>query len=192
MKRLGMVLLAVALGVSAARPAMAQKAAPAAAGGLRYGISAGVLLPMGDYGNADKMGFVGGAGATYWLAGSPLGIRGDLSYSQSSHDAAATGFDGHTKIMGGMASLVYSLNPANAPARIILNAGLGYYNVKADVSGGGSASESKIGFGGGAAVAFKMGTGSTRLVVGTRYTSVSTSVSSTTFLPLTVGLSFGK
>lgn len=181
MKRFGLALLAVALIVVAARPAMAQ-------GSLRYGVSAGVLLPMGDYNTADKMGFVGGVGATYWLAGQPIGIRGDVSYSQSSHDGAITG---HTKIAGGMASVVYALNPASAPARILLTAGLGFYNVKID-AGTASGSESKIGFGGGAAVAFKLGTGSTRLVLGTRYTSVSTSGSSTTFLPITVGLSFGK
>src|SRR5882762_6360905 len=151
MKRLGLVLLAVALCVVAARPAMAQ--------GVRYGVSAGVLMPMGDYNTFDKMGFVGGAGATYWLAGQPIGIRGDLSYSQSSHDPAVTGFDGHTKIIGGMASVVYALNPASAPARIMLNAGLGFYNVKIDATGGGSASSSKIAFGGGVAVAFKLGTG---------------------------------
>src|SRR6266545_5379423 len=184
MKRFGLALLAVALIVVAARPAMAQ-------GSLRYGISGGVLMPMGDYNTADKMGFVGGAGATYWLAGQPIGIRGDVSYSQSSHDEAVS-VAGHTKIIGGMASVVYALNPASAPARILLNAGLGFYNVKFDATGGASTSESKIGFGGGAAVAFKLGTGSTRLVVGTRYTSVSTSGSSTTFLPITVGLTFGK
>ena len=184
MKRFGLVLLAVALLVVAARPAMAQ-------GNLRYGVSAGLLMPMGDYNTIDKLGFVGGAGATYWLAGQPIGIRGDLSYSQTSHDEAVT-VAGHTKIIGGMASVVYALNPASAPARIMLTAGLGFYNVKVDVTGGGSASESKIGFGGGAAVAFKMGTGSTRLVVGTRFTSVSTTGGSTTFLPITVGLSFGK
>jgi len=184
MKRLGLVLLAVALCVVAARPVMAQ-------GNLRYGVSAGLLMPMGNYNTADKLGFVGGVGATYWLAGQPIGIRGDLSYSQTSHDPAVT-FAGHTKIIGGMASVVYALNPASAPARILLNAGLGFYNVKIDVTGGGSASESKIGFGGGVAVAFKMGTGGTRLIVGTRYTSVSTSGSSTAFLPITVGLSFGK
>jgi outer membrane protein with beta-barrel domain len=183
MKRFGLVMLAMALCVVAARPATAQ---------VRYGVSAGVLLPMGDYNTADKMGFVGGAGATYWLAGQPIGIRGDLSYSQTSHDRAVTGFDGHTKIIGGMASVVYALNPASAPARILLNAGLGFYNVKVDATGGGSVSSSKIGFGGGVAVAFKMGTGGTRLIVGTRYTSVSTTGSSTTFLPITVGLSFGK
>ncbi len=184
MKRLVLVMLAMALGVVAARPAMAQ-------GNLRYGVAAGVLMPMGNYNTADKLGFVGGVGATYWLAGQPIGIRGDLSYSQTSHDEAVT-VAGHTKIIGGMASVVYALNPANAPARIMLNAGLGFYNVKIDATGAGSASESKIGFGGGVAVAFKMGTGGTRLIVGTRYTSVSTSTSSTTFLPITVGLSFGK
>jgi Outer membrane protein beta-barrel domain len=177
MKRLGLVILAVALCAVAARPAMAQ--------GVRYGVSAGVLLPMGNYGDADKMGFVGGAGATYWLAGQPIGIRGDLSYSQTSHDGAA----GNTKIIGGMASVVYALNPATAPARILISGGVGLYNVKESVT---SASESKVGFGGGAAVAFKMGTGSTRLVLGTRFTSVSTSGSSISFLPITVGLTFGK
>jgi len=179
MKRLGLVILAVALCAVAARPAMAQ--------GVRYGVSAGVLLPMGDYNTADKMGFVGGAGATYWLAGQPIGIRGDLSYSQTSHDGAA----GNTKIIGGMASVVYALNPATAPARILISGGVGMYNVKID-AGGVSGSETKVGFGGGAAVAFKMGTGSTRLVLGTRFTSVSTSGSSITFLPITVGLTFGK
>src|SRR5437762_2924954 len=53
MKRFGMVLLAVALCVAAARPAMAQ-------GSWRYGFSAGALLPMGggaNYSTGDKMGF---------------------------------------------------------------------------------------------------------------------------------------
>lgn len=181
MKRFGLTLLAVAALAVTARPAMSQ----AAAGSLRYGVSAGVLLPMGDYGTADKMGFVGGAGATYWLAGPPIGIRGDLSYSQTSHDGAP----GNFKIIGGMASVVYALQPASAPARVMVSGGLGYYNVKESET---SLSESKVGFGFGAAVAFKLGTGSTRLVLGTRYTSVSTSGSSTTFLPITVGLTFGK
>lgn len=180
MKRFGLAILAVMALVAAARPAMAQ----GAAGSLRYGVSAGVLLPMGDYNTADKMGFVGGVGATYWLAGQPIGVRGDLSYAQSSHD----GIDGNTKIIGGMASVVYALNPASAPARIMITAGLGFYNVKESVT---STSDSKLGFGGGAAVAFKLGTGSTRLVLGTRYTSVTTDPK-WNFLPITVGLTFGK
>ncbi len=181
MKRLGLVMLAMALCVVAARPVMAQ-------GNLRYGVSAGLLMPVGDYNTADKLGFVGGAGATYWLAGQPIGIRGDLSYSSTSHKG--TGATGNTKILGGMASVVYALNPANAPARIMLTGGIGFYNMD---FGGGTPKQTKIGFGGGAAVAFKMGTGGTRFVVGTRYTSVSTDgTSRLNFLPITVGLSFGK
>jgi hypothetical protein len=180
MKRLGLVILAVALCVVAARPATAQ--------GVRYGVSAGLLMPIGDYGDADKLGFVGGAGATYWLAGQPIGIRGDVSYSSTSHDGV--GATGSTKILGGMASVVYALNPASAPARIMLTGGVGFYNMD---FGSGIAKQTKIGFGGGAAVAFKMGTGSTRLVVATRYTSVSTDgTSRLNFLPITVGLTFGK
>jgi len=182
MKRLGLAVLAVALCMIATRPAMAQ-------GHLRYGISAGVLMPMGTYNDGDKLGWVGGAGATYWLPGTGnIGIRGDASYSQTKHDFNVAG---NTKIFGAMASFVYALMPASAPARIMLNAGVGLYNVKADV-GTASASETKVGFGGGAAVAFKLGTGTTRLVVGSRFTSVSTSTNTTTFLPITVGLSFGK
>jgi len=178
MKRLGLVMLAVALCMTAARTAMAQ-------GHLRYGVQAGLLMPVSDYNTADKMGFIGGVGATYWLPGTGnIGVRGDVSYSSTAHKSPVTG---NTKIIGGMASFVYALMPASAPARLMITGGVGYYNV--DLGAG--AKESKIGFGGGAAVAFKMGTGSTRLVVATRYTSVSTATK-LTFLPITVGLTFGK
>ena len=179
MKRLGLVLLAVALCAVVARPVMAQ-------GTLRYGVNAGLLMPVSDYNTQDKMGWVAGAGATYWLPGN-VGIRGDLSYSSTAHKG--TGATGSTKLIGGMASVVYALMPASAPARLMITGGLGYYNID---FGGTAAKQSKIGFGGGAAVAFKMGTGSTRLVVATRYTSVSTDTNKLTFLPITVGLTFGK
>ncbi len=180
MKRLGLVMLAVALCVVAARPVMAQ-------GSLRYGVNAGLIMPVSDYNTLDKMGWVAGAGATYWLPGN-VGIRGDLSYSSTAHKG--TGATGSTKLIGGMASVVYALMPASAPARLMITGGVGYYNID---FGGGVAKQSKIGFGGGAAVAFKMGTSSTRFVVATRYTSVSTDgTSRLTFLPITVGLTFGK
>ncbi len=179
MKRFGLVLLVAALCVVASRPAMAQ--------GVRYGVSAGLLMPVSDYNTLDKMGWVAGAGATYWLPGN-VGIRGDLSYSSTAHKG--TGATGSTKLIGGMASVVYALMPASAPARLMITGGIGYYSID---FGGGIAKQSKLGFGGGAAVAFKMGTGSTRLVVGTRYTSVSTDgTSRLNFLPITVGLTFGK
>jgi len=180
MKRLGLVVLAMALCMVATRPAMAQ-------GTLRYGVNAGLLMPVSDYNTLDKMGWVAGAGATYWLPGN-VGIRGDLSYSSTAHKG--TGATGSTKLIGGMASVVYALMPASAPARLMITGGVGYYNIDL---GSGIAKQSKIGFGGGVAVAFKMGTSSTRFVVATRYTSVSTDgTSRLNFLPITVGLTFGK
>jgi len=185
MKRISLVLAAAGLCAAVAAPASAQAPTP---GGLRYGIHAGALMPMGTYGDFDKLGWVAGAGGTYWLTGGSLGIQVDGSYSQTAHD----GFSGNSKIVGGLASLVYGLMPASAPARPFITGGVGYYNVKIDDGAGTSASESKVGFGIGAGVSLKLGTSSNRLVIGTRYTSVSTTGESTTFLPLTVGLSFGK
>lgn len=185
MKRISLVLAAAGLCVAAAAPASAQAPAP---GGFRYGIHAGALLPMGNYADFDKLGWVAGAGGTYWLTGGTLGIQVDGSYSQTAHDAVP----GNSKIVGGLASLVYGLAPASASARPFISGGVGYYDVKVDDGAGTSASESKVGFGIGAGVSLKMGTSSNRIIIATRYTSVSTSGNSTTFLPLTVGLSFGK
>ena len=168
---------------------LAMAAAPTlSAQGIRWGVNAGVLMPMGDYNTADKPGWIVGGGATNWLPGGMLGIRGDVSYGQTKHDSAG----GSTKIVGGMASLVYGLGSISAPARPFVTGGVGVYNVKIDVTGLGSGSETKIGFGMGAGVMFKLGTGGMRGVIATRFTSVSTSGSSTTFLPITVGLTFGK
>jgi hypothetical protein len=67
--------------------------------------------------------------------------------------------------------------------------GLGLPNVKVDEL---DYSATKVAFGFGAGVAFPLGTGGNRLFAETRYTSVSTDGSSTTFLPIIVGISFGK
>lgn len=162
-----------------------------AAQGLRWGVNAGALVPMGDYGDLDKLGWVASGGATYWLTGGKLGIRGDVSYGQTKHDG---GFAGDTKIAGGMASVVYGLAPSTASARPFVTGGLGFYNVKIEFTGPGASSESetKVAFGVGAGVSFKLGTGGTSLILATRFTSISTSGSSITYLPIVAGVTFGK
>jgi len=87
--------------------------------------------------------------------------------------------------------VVYAFGQTASSARPYILAGLGYYNVKVSVTGA-SVSESKIGFGGGAGVAFKVGTGGTRVFVEGKYMSVSTSGTKTTFLPIRVGVRFGS
>jgi len=151
--------------------------------GLRWGVGVGVLMPMGDYNTIDKTGWIVTGGATNWLAGGTLGIRGDFSYGTTKHD----GGGGETKIIGGMASLVYGLGPSTASMRPFLNGGIGMYSVDF-----GAGSETKLAFGIGGGLSFKAGSGGMRVIVATRYTSVSTGGSSLTFLPITVGLTFGK
>jgi len=181
MKRTLLAVLAVGcLGVVAAPQAPAQ--------GLRWGVSGGLLMPLGAYNKDDKPGWIASGGATYWLTGGILGVRGDVSYGQTTHDGAS----GNTKIAGGMASVVYGLGPSTAAARPFVTGGLGLYSVKIEFPPLPSASETKIGFGAGAGLMFKAGTGGMRVVVATRFTSVSTSGSDLTFLPITVGLTFGK
>jgi len=154
----------------------------------RFGIGGGVLMPMSTYNDADKPGWVAGADATYWLAGTMIGIRVEGSYSQTSHD----GIDGKTKIAGGMADVVYAFGSTESQIRPYVLAGVGYYNVKVDVGTLGSASESKVGFGGGAGFAFKVGTGGTRVFVEGKYMSVSTSGESIKFVPIRAGIRFGS
>lgn len=162
---------------------LAAVAAPTlSAQGIRWGVSAGVLMPMGDYNTIDKMGWVVGGGATYWLTGGQLGVRGDLAYSTTKHDLG-----GDTKIIGGMASLVYGLGPASASMRPFLNGGVGFFSID-----GGGGSDTKIGFGIGGGLMFKAGTGGMRVVIATRYTSVSDNGATLSWLPITVGLTFGK
>src|SRR6267143_2006182 len=94
-------LLAVfVVGILAAVPA-----ATLSAQGVRWGVNAGLQMPMGDYKKIDKSGWIVGGGATYWLTGGMRGVRGDVSYGQTK---AKTGVTPHsTKIAGAMASLVY-------------------------------------------------------------------------------------
>ena len=173
-KLLGCALVLFAV---AAMPAQAQ---------VRFGVAGGLLMPTGDYGTLDKMGFIGGVGASIPIGTAPVRVRFEGTYSQTSHD----GIDGKTKILGGMASLVYSFSAGGSVTPYVL-AGVGYYNGKVTVpSLNFDASESKVGFGGGAGLRFPMGSAS--LFAEARYINIATSGSATTFFPFLVGVSFGQ
>ncbi len=166
---------ALVLFAGAALPAQAQ---------VRFGVGAGLLMPMGDYGTADKMGFTAGAGVVVPLGTAPVAVRIEGTFSSTSHD----GIGGKSKILGGMASLVYSFTGAGSVTPYVLG-GLGYYSVKVDVTGLGSFDDSAIGFGGGGGLRFPMGSAS--LFAEARYMNISTTGGSTTFMPIIVGVSFG-
>jgi opacity protein-like surface antigen len=178
MKRTSLGALAVAIALCAAMPLRAQLIQRTE--GFRFGLGLGATLPMGDYGKADKMGInILGVFETP-LANSPFYLRADGIYSTTSHD----GVSGTTGILGATASALYHFSAPAAQARPYLLGGLGIYNVDF-----GSNSETKIGYALGGGVTFNVG--GLNAFAEARFTSVQTSVASTTFVPLTVGLMFG-
>jgi hypothetical protein len=182
MKRVALTLVAL-ISVAGAGSLSAQ--------GVRFGIGGGLVMPTGDYKTADKLGFLVGADATYWLMGAPVGIRVEGQYSQTSHK---NGVDGHTKIIGGMGEVVYAFGTNKDQVRPYILGGIGLFNVKiTSPSFGIDTSVTKVGFGGGAGLAFKLGAGGTRFFVEGKFVSVSTGGgSNTTFLPIRAGFRFGK
>src|SRR5688572_20074830 len=180
MKRISWSALAVAVALCAAMPLRAQIMPRTE--GFWFGLVLGATLPMGDYGAFDKMGVnILGVFETP-LANSPLYLRVDGLYSSTAHDG--TGASGSTSILGGTASALYHFSAPAATARPYALAGLGIYNVDP-----GAGSETKIGIGVGGGVTFNLA--GFNAFAEARYLSVQTSGSSTTFVPLTVGLLFG-
>jgi opacity protein-like surface antigen len=148
----------------------------------RIMVGAGLLMPMGTYKDADKMGFIVQAGVGF--PAGPVGIRIEGDYGQTSHKSTVG--TGNTKIIGGMADVVYHFKSPSSVRPYVLG-GLGMYNVKITLASG-SGSETKLGFGAGAGLEMKM-TGAS-LYLEARYMNVTTSGSSTAFIPITVGVRF--
>src|SRR2546428_7085180 len=122
MNRVLQVALAVTLGSLAGVAATAFK-------GARFGVGGGLLGPWGDYINLDKTGWHGLVRVDFSIPMSPVGIRIDGLYGQTSHKAPFDG-DGNSKGIGGLASLVWNI-PVPAPiVKPYVLAGGGLFNLK--------------------------------------------------------------
>ena len=181
MKRLvlGLAMLGLAsLGATAA----------ARAQGARIGLGGGLAAPTGDYGSVDKGGWHAMAKVDFAIPMSPVGVRVDGLYGRTSHkDQSGTPVPGNTQLMGGLVSLVWNV-PARAPMfKPYLLAGTGVYHVKVTTSLG-AASETKLAFGGGLGSSF--GAGPARFFVEGRYLRVQETGGSTSFFPITAGVTF--
>jgi len=179
MKRMSFGSLALVLGLCATTAVHAQQRQPTE--GTRFGLGVGATMPMGTYGDVDKMGVNLLGVVQFSLAETtPIHLRIDGIYSSTSHD----GVSGSTSILGGNVSALYHFAAPRATARPYILGGLGLYNVAAF-----GTSATKIGFGFGGGVLF--GLGGFHAFAEARYLSVQASGSSLTFVPLTVGLMFG-
>jgi hypothetical protein len=150
--------------------------------GVLFGVGAGLVLPNGNYGTADNTGWHVMGLVQMPIHESPIHLRFDLRYGQTSHKSPASG---NTKLLGGTGDLLYHFGDRRGSLRPYVLGGLGYYNL----SDGSSTSAFAFGLGGG--VLFGIGA-TMHGFAEARYMSVQTSGSSTSFIPITVGLMFGS
>ena len=159
----------------------------------RFGLGGGATVPVGDYKDLDKIGWHGLGLVQFAVPASPVDIRVDALYGQTTHkDIGTTPVPGNSKLYGGLANVVYNISP-KLMARPYILGGVGVYHVKVSITSGPGASETsetKFAFGGGGGVS--VGVGQTHFFVEGRFVSIRESGGSTSFVPITAGVSFGK
>jgi hypothetical protein len=162
-----MLALAAVVSVSATREASAQSV-------VGIGIGGGVAMPMGDFGDAFKMGFGGGAGLFVYPSGSRIGLRAEVGYLTFDDDL---GLDIKAEPLTVMGSILVPLTTGSSATPYLLG-GAGI------LSDDGSA----LAFQGGLGVS--IGTGPTRFFIEGKYLTSSKDDFTTSFIPLMAGVSF--
>lgn len=148
----------------------------------RLGATAGIALPMGDFGDVAELGFQVGGQLAMPLR-ERLGLRFNLDYSRYGIDGA----DGYWGLLGGVVNLTYDIETTSGLMPYVFG-GLGYYNTKLDVDGLGSTDESDVAFNIGAGYNFSAG--GRDLFVELRYLSIQTSGDALNTLPIVIGIRF--
>lgn len=143
------------------------------------GLGGGVAMPMGDFGDAAKMGFGGGAGVFIYPNAGNIGVRVDGGYFQFNPEADV---DGKFKMMSGMGNLLYMV-PTEGNIRPYIVAGAGLLSSKFDDGD----SESAFAWQGGAGLS--IGASNTRLFVEAKWVSSSKDGATTSYLPVLAGVS---
>lgn len=172
-------------------------AAPLAAGQaqvsnpLKFTIFGGAALPVGDSQDALKTGYTVGGAVDLRVPLSPLGFRGELTYSGfDAKGLSGTGIDANLKDLGVNANVVFWLsNPT--PVKPYLTGGPSWSHQTGTVSGGGSSasdSQNAWGFNAGGGLQFALGELGTRLDL--RYRRISKDGNTFSVIPITFGITF--
>ncbi len=149
-----------------------------------FGFGGGLSIPVGDYGDFTKTGWVlqGFGGVTF--RDGLIGVRADGMFGQNKDKGA----DQHMRLIGANVDLV--VTPGRRPMNVhpYLLGGVGFYNAKL-VGTPGAPGSSKFALNAG--VGIQVHTGHAMdLYVESRIITVRTAIR-TNFVPLTVGLRFG-
>lgn len=158
-----------------------------------FGVMAGAALPTGDFAKSYKSGYTVGALLGLHPEASPIGFRIDGAYSR--FDFKGTNAGGlRTSILQGTGNVVLGGGGEAGMVKPYFIGGIGIYNVKVDASSvGGSVSDTKFGFNGGAGLDLPL-TGISAFVEA-RYHYIMTDNgnaggSNTAYVPIAVGIRF--
>lgn len=152
-----------------------------AKGNVYFRLGAGVSLPQSDFADSYKNGFnvTGSAGWHKW--NSPIGLRLDVGYDRFSLKGASE----NASILSGVGDVTFKIPQVLAVSPYLV-AGGGIYRLNSSVPNSESATKGGWNAGGG----LTFGVGMAKLFVEGRYTSVSTELVKTKFVPVILGISF--
>jgi opacity protein-like surface antigen len=168
-------LAVAALLVAVSASAQAQQASKG------FGLTGGIALPLGDFGEGSELGFHFGAQYQVPLSGA-LGLRLNGDWGRYGF----TDFDGNTTLLGGIVNLTYDIDTGTGLMPYVFG-GLGYYNTSAEI-GGISGDDSNLAFNVGAGYNFPMG--NAKLFTEIRYLSIQGDGGSRNTLPIVIGIRF--
>jgi hypothetical protein len=156
--------------------------ATVAAQSARFGLGGGLTMPLSDYNTLDNAGWHALGKVEIGIPMTPVSLRVDGMYAQTSRRAPATG---STKLAGGTADLVLRIPIALPGVKPYLVVGGGLFNYNP-----GSGSTTKFTWGGGFGTS--VGVGPIHAFAEARYLNVQLTGAAVRFAPVTVGLSFGS
>ena len=130
-----------------AAPASAQVVKP-----LHFGIAGGATMPMGDVGDAVKMGYHAAGIVTFSLPAMPVALRADISYDRHSWK---NDVEGNFNTIAATVNGQYTL--PGVAVRPYIVAGLGMYRSAGTVGDVDLDASNDLGINGGAGVRFNLG-----------------------------------
>ncbi|HSJ05118.1 MAG TPA: outer membrane beta-barrel protein [Longimicrobiales bacterium] len=144
-----------------------------------FSVGGGLTIPTGDLGDVVKTGFNAQVGLDIAPVTLPVGFRFEGAFNQFGVDE----FDNNWRILSGVANAVLNIPSAGVTPYII--GGLGIYNQSITDSDFDSETDFGINVGGGINVPLQ---GIRGIFVEARYHNIFTEGSSTSFIPITLGL----
>ena len=147
-------------------------------------VSGGASLPMGDYADYAKTGYVAAVGLMFKVGEKGLSVGAQGLYGGNSH----SDYDGDkTTLLGALGTVAYRLgDPAKPGVSLVGNIGMLQHKYSSDQFPDEEGSSSGVAFGGGAA--FMVPRGNMNLYAAVRYLTASIDGYSTSFVPITAGV----